>query len=90
MFDDDDSGGSITIADASANMITFDAEQKKLTITSSGDLQISSQGNLTVQAGQNLTLKAPQGQVEIQGMSGVKAESDGGMVEIKGVLINLN
>lgn len=89
MFEDKESGGSIIIVDTSNSMITFDAENTKLSIFSNGDLDIQSQGNLTVQAGQNLTLKAPQGQVEIQGSTGAKVESDA-TVDIKGSLINLN
>ena len=89
IFDDSDSGGGITLIDSSQTSISFDAQNKKLTISSQGDLEINAMGNLLLEASQNLTLKSAQGQVEIQGATGAKVESNA-TVDIKGALINLN
>jgi phage protein D len=90
IFTDDDDGGSVVISDSvSGNVISLDEAHSTLHILSDGDLKIQTDGSITLEAGTNLTLKAPQGQIEIQGQTGVKAESDAN-VDIKGALINLN
>ncbi|HEX5440606.1 MAG TPA: VgrG-related protein [Ktedonobacterales bacterium] len=87
-LESDDTKG-ITIVDTSGNTIALNAQEKKLEIRCSGDALMNASGNIVIEAGQNLTLKAPQGQVEIQGSTGAKVESDA-TVDIKGTLINLN
>jgi phage protein D len=88
MLESDDVKG-IVIKDTSGNAIALNAKEKQLEIRCSGDALISADGNISIEAGQNLTLKAPQGQIEIQGATGLKAESNA-TVDIKGTLINLN
>lgn len=88
-FDESDDVKGIVIVDSSQNTIALNAKEKQLEIRCSGDALIKAQGNISIEAGQNLTLKAPQGQVEIQGGTGVKTESNA-TVDIKGALINLN
>jgi len=87
-LESDDTKG-ITIVDTSNNTIALNAQEKQLEIRCSGDALITSKGDISIEAGKNLTLKAPQGQIEIQGGTGVKAESNA-TVDIKGTLINLN
>jgi phage protein D len=87
-LESDDTKG-IVITDSSRNTIALNALDEKLEIRCSGDALITSKGDISIEAGRNLTLKAPQGQVEIQGQTGVKAESSAN-VDIKGTLINLN
>ncbi len=87
-LESDDTKG-ITIVDTSGNAIALNAREKQIEIRCSGDALFKAEGNISIEAGQNLTLKAPQGEVEIQGATGVKAESNA-TVDIKGTLINLN
>jgi phage protein D len=87
-LESDDTKG-IVISDSSRNTIALNAKDEQLEIRCSGDALISAKGDISIEAGKNLTLKAPQGQVEIQGQMGVKAESSAN-VDIKGTLINLN
>ena len=87
-LESDDTKG-IVITDSSRNTIALNALDEKLEIRCSGDALITAKGDISIEAGRNLTLKAPQGQVEIQGQMGVKAESSAN-VDIKGTLINLN
>lgn len=87
-LESDDTKG-ITIVDTSNNTIALNALDKKLEIRCSGDALLKSDGDISIEAGKNLTLKAPNGQVEIQGGTGVKTESNA-TVDIKGALINLN
>ena len=87
-LESDDTKG-ITIVDTSGNAIALNAREKQMEIRCSGDALFKAEGNISIEAGQNLTLKAPQGEVEIQGATGVKAESNA-TVDIKGTLINLN
>ena len=87
LLESDDAKG-IVIKDTSGNMIALNAQDKKLEIQCSGDVNLKADGNISIEAAQNLTLKAVGGQIEISA-SGVKAESNG-TVDIKGTLINLN
>lgn len=87
-LESDDTQG-IVIVDSSNNTIALNAKEKQLEIRCSGDALFTADGNISIEAKQNLTLKAPQGQIEIQGATGVKAESNA-TVDIKGTLINLN
>ena len=87
-LESDDTKG-IVIVDTSGNTIALNAQDERLEIRCSGDALITAKGDISIEAGRNLTLKAPQGQVEIQGQTGVKAESSAN-VDIKGTLINLN
>ncbi len=87
-LESDDTKG-IVIVDTSGNTIALNAQDEQLEIRCSGDALITAKGDISIEAGKNLTLKAPQGQVEIQGQTGVKAESSAN-VDIKGTLINLN
>jgi uncharacterized protein involved in type VI secretion and phage assembly len=87
-LESDDTKG-IVIVDTSGNTIALNAQDERLEIRCSGDALIKASGDISIEAGNNLTLKAPQGQVEIQGQTGVKAESSAN-VDIKGTLINLN
>ena len=87
-LESDDTKG-IVISDSSRNTIALNAQDEQLEIRCSGDALITAKGDISIEAGRNLTLKAPQGQVEIQGQMGVKAESSAN-VDIKGTLINLN
>lgn len=79
-FDDSDGAGGITVQDRNGNAIQLDS--------GANALKISIKGNATLECDGNLSLKAS-GRVEIQGM-GVKIDGGGGMVDVKGSLINLN
>jgi phage protein D len=79
-LDDSDGAGAITVQDRSGNIIKLDSVANKLEITIKGNASLECDGNLSLKA---------QGQVEIQGM-GVKIDGGGGMVDVKGSLINLN
>jgi phage protein D/phage baseplate assembly protein gpV len=80
LFDDSDGAGGITLQDKNGNIIQLDSGANKLKITIKGDASIECDGNLSLKA---------QGHVDIQGM-GVKVDGGGGMVDVKGTLINLN
>jgi len=80
LLDDSDGAGGITLQDKNGNTIVLDSGANKLKITIKGDASIECDGNLSLKA---------QGHVDIQGM-GVKVDGGGGMVDVKGTLINLN
>ena len=79
-LDDADGAGGITVKDRGGNEITLDSGSNALKITIKGNANLECDGNLSLKA---------QGQVEIQGM-GVKIDGGGGMVDVKGTMINLN
>lgn len=80
VFDDQASGGGITIQDIGGNKIFLNVREKKLIIQSKGDTEISAEGNLTLKA---------KGQIQIEGNG---ARLDGGVstVDVTGSLIRLN
>jgi uncharacterized protein involved in type VI secretion and phage assembly len=80
VLDDADGAGGITVQDRSGNMIMLDSGSNALKIKIKGDATLECDGNLSLKA---------QGQVEIKG-TGVKIDGGGGMVDVKGSLINLN
>jgi uncharacterized protein involved in type VI secretion and phage assembly len=80
ILDDNDGAGGITIQDRGGNSIVLDS--------SANELKISIKGNAKLECDGNLSLKA-QGKVDIQG-TGVKIDGGGGMVDVKGSMINLN
>jgi len=80
LLDDTDGAGGITLQDKNGNTIVLDSGSNKLKITIKGDASIECDGNLSLKA---------QGHVDIQG-TGVKVDGGGGMVDVKGSLINLN
>jgi len=80
LLDDTDGAGGITLQDKNGNTIVLDSGSNKLKINIKGDASIECDGNLSLKA---------QGRVDIQG-TGVKVDGGGGMVDVKGSLINLN
>ena len=80
ILDDNDGAGGITIQDRGGNTIVLDS--------GANELKISIKGNAKLECDGNLSLKA-QGKVDIQG-TGVKIDGGGGMVDVKGSMINLN
>jgi len=81
LLDDTDGAGGITVQDKNGNTIMLDSASNKLKINIKGDASIECDGNLSFKA---------QGRVDIQGSAGAKLDGGGGMVDVKGSLINLN
>jgi phage protein D len=79
-IDDTDGGGGITIADKSGNTVAVDTASNSLKVKVQGDVKMEATGNFKVEA---------TGSVEIKGL-GVKIDGGGGMVEVKGTMVNLN
>jgi phage protein D len=80
ILDDSEGAGGITVKDRNDNTIFIDTVSNALKITIKGDVTIECDGNLSFKA---------KGRVDIQG-TGVKVDGGGGMVDVKGSLINLN
>jgi hypothetical protein len=81
LLDDTDGAGGITVQDKNGNTIMLDSGSNKLKINIKGDATIECDGNLKFKAA---------GRVDIQGSAGAKLDGGGGMVDVKGSLINLN
>ena len=81
LLDDNDGGGGITVQDKNGNTIMLDSAANKLKITIKGDANIECDGNLSLKAA---------GRVDIQANAGAKLDAGGGVVDVKGSLINLN
>ena len=79
-LDDTDGGGGIEIVDQGGNSVKIDSASNSLKVKVTGDVSIEATGTIKLKAN---------GPVEIKGM-GVKADAGGGMVEVKGTMINLN
>lgn len=88
MFDDTDGGGGIEIVDKNKNSIKIDTGSDTLKIKVKGDVTIDADGACKVTAKGAVQITATQA-VEIKGM-GAKLNGGGGMVEIKGSMVNLN
>jgi flagellar hook assembly protein FlgD len=81
LLDDNDGAGGITIQDKNGNTIMLDSGSNKLKVSIKGDANIECDGNLSLKA---------QGRVDIQANAGAKLDGGGGMVDVKGTMINLN
>lgn len=79
LFDDDDTGGGITIEDKNGNKIVLDSASNTITLTVRGDASIKAQGNLALQA---------TGQVQIKG-NGVSIDGGAGNTDVKGLNVNI-
>jgi phage protein D len=93
----DTSGGQkIEIIDCKGDTsIVMDTTNKKITVTSKGDIVMKSTGNMTLEATGNLELKGAQ--VSVQGKSKLDLQSSGmgslkatGILEVKGSMVNIN
>ena len=91
----DDSNGEeyIEIKDAKGNTsIKMDTANKKITLTSLGDVIVDATGNLTMTAKQDISIKTDSGNVTIQGMtfaakgtSSAGVKSDSGAASLEGL-----
>ena len=94
----DDTSGSekITVKDKSGGLIIeMDSSGKKITVTSSGDIEIKADGNFKVEA-TDIEMKAS-GNAKFQSGSALEAKAGsaatvegGGTVTVKGATVNLN
>jgi phage protein D len=85
-LDDTDSAPVIEIKDKNNNTIKIETTPKKITITSTGDIELNATKDVTIK-GVNVTVQAS-GNLEAKGTSG-KVEASGPLV-IKGATVNIN
>ncbi|MHB8627295.1 MAG: VgrG-related protein [Aggregatilineales bacterium] len=97
-FVDDDSGQEyIDIKDAKGNTeLKFDTANKKITMTSQGEIEINATGNLTLTSQQDISIKTDSGNVTIQGMTfsakgtnSAEMKSDSGAANVQGLTFSV-
>jgi phage protein D/phage baseplate assembly protein gpV len=83
----DGNSPKIEIIDSKTNTsIVMDTQNKKITITSKGDLSLEATGNLELK-GMNVTVEAKQG-LNLKGVNGSLEAS--GPLKVKGAVVNIN
>ena len=97
-FVDEDSGEEyIDIKDAKGNTeLKFDTANKKITMTSQGEIEINAQGNITMTSQQDISIKTDSGNVTIQGMTfsakgtnSAEMKSDSGAANVQGLTFSV-
>ncbi len=97
-FVDDNAGDDyIEIIDDKGNTsIKFDAQNKKVTIMSQGEVEINATGNLTLNSQQDISITTQSGNVKIQGMtfsakgqSSVEMKADSGTATVQGLSLSV-
>jgi uncharacterized protein involved in type VI secretion and phage assembly len=88
LFDGDNSS-KMQLATAGGITVTLDDTNKKIAVSSTGDISIEGTGSVSIK-GTDVSIEATSGAVTLKGQTGVNVNSDAGNVKLNGSQVNVS